>query len=192
MIESFQIEENKIFTSIKFNGDIGVTPLVNNKTKVVNKLCFSNLDKIYEIGTSFPEYIGRPFNIEDKDVILSFNSYKSVDIVINALNEIKQSLMNEEMENNKPIIFKHNLYKSITYKEKTIIPILELAKLSFPDEIWEVNIVPACVSSNASGFSFDKDGLFFRYESNDYWQDVIEYVENQEELVELIKEYYNE
>ena len=185
-------EDGKIYTVVEFNGNIGVSALINANTQLVNAISFSELKEQYEIGTSFPEYKGKPYEKSNKDVIFDFKSYKSVDVVIEVLNQLRESLFQQEVENNKTIILKHNLYSPILYKGKEIIPILELAKISFPDEEWEVNIAPACVSNTASGFTFDEDGLFFRYESNDSYMDVIEYVEKQEELIELIKGYYNE
>jgi len=91
MIYKRKYPHEKTVIIAEFKGDICVSPLTNIETKETTKISFTNLDKEYEPGYEF-ENTGKLFQVKDPTIIFKFRSPKSVDVVIEALNEIKKYL----------------------------------------------------------------------------------------------------
>ncbi|MCL2650296.1 MAG: hypothetical protein FWD60_04615, partial [Candidatus Azobacteroides sp.] len=115
---------------------------------------------------------GTEFTTREKSVTLY--SFKSVEYIITQ----------KGTQENKPILRPlSDLYRTITHNGKEIVPIVELAKISFPNCEWEKNKnIDSAESKNGTFFYDYYKGFYYRYKGG------ISDVYNQYQLFDYLHE----
>lgn len=90
MIHREKIEEKEI-TIVEFGGDILVA---NGECLDAKCVIMSNLPNKVEIGTVFPDYVGKSTIELNSCVELRFKNPDSIDVLIEALQAAKENLVN--------------------------------------------------------------------------------------------------
>lgn len=73
------------------NGDIIVYPVVLHDD-IHTCICLEKVEEQYKIG-EYVEGSGEKFDIKNQDVVLTFDNIKSIDVVIDALQDIKDFMI---------------------------------------------------------------------------------------------------